>query len=123
MDFYSLTREMKNDIETWKDRYENAERPEDKRDRAFFSYVKAETAPFFRKIEKWNEQATVFVKNKEVKVHPQQVASTAENLELLLMHSFYLDVKRKRYMELHQSVHYVFDLLLIEFVRLNGQKN
>ncbi|MFD1849499.1 DUF1798 family protein [Oceanobacillus bengalensis] len=94
--------------------YENSTPPENKKDRKFFLQVKEETSPIYEMVEKWEEQALQVVKAREVTVHPNQVNATKENMELLLMHSYYLDVRRKRYMELYRSIRYIFDQLVNE---------
>ena len=112
MDLKQLTIQLRSEIEGLKTNYLQQEKPENKRDKTFFLYVKEKTTPVFQLIEEWEKLAASHVKNRAVNVHPQQVVSTKENLDLILMHSYYIDVKRKRYMELYQSVNYVFDLLL-----------
>ncbi|MGP4041302.1 DUF1798 family protein [Gracilibacillus sp. D59] len=103
--------DLEKELVKLKEYYLSHERPENKRDPKFFAFVKDNTEPVFETVDQWYEEALNFVKNRNVKVHPQQVESTEENIKLLLLHSYYVDVKRKRYMELHQSVIYVFDLL------------
>ncbi|GGM23145.1 hypothetical protein GCM10011351_06240 [Paraliobacillus quinghaiensis] len=112
MDLKQLTIQLRSELEGLKANYLQQEKPENKRDKVFFEYVKEKTTPVFQLIEEWEVLASSYVKNREVNVHPQQVVSTKENLDLILMHSYYIDVKRKRYMELYRSVHYVFDLIL-----------
>lgn len=112
MDIKQLTIELKKDLKLLKERYETGEKPKDKRSWDFFQFVKEETTPIYDKIQLWEEKANSFVKQREVSVHPQQVASTRDNMEILLLNSYYLDVKRGRYMDLHQSVMYVFDALI-----------
>ncbi|MRH42443.1 DUF1798 family protein [Aquibacillus halophilus] len=104
--------QLTKELEKLKEHYLNNEKPENKKDREFFIFVKEQTTPVYQLIQDWEVEATAFVKQRKVRVHPQQVVSTSENLELLLMHSYYIDVKKKRYMELYKSIHYVFDLLL-----------
>ncbi|SFL85712.1 protein of unknown function [Gracilibacillus orientalis] len=110
--------ELEKELLRLKEYYLAHERPENKRDPEFFAFVKENTEPIFEKVDHWNEEALNFVKNRNVKVHPQQVESTEENIKLLLLHSYYVDVKRKRYMELYQSVLYVFDSLKNDFHNL-----
>ncbi|WP_188453897.1 DUF1798 family protein [Virgibacillus oceani] len=108
------TEQLKQELNLLKDRYVNNQPPEDKRDKAFFLFVKEYTAPIYKLLENWEAAALKTVKERKVTVHPHQVTSTRENMELILMHSFYIDVKRKRYMELNHSVHFIFDQLLHE---------
>ncbi len=103
--------ELEKELVRLKEYYLTHERPENKRDPDFFAFVKENTEPVFETVDQWYGEALNFVKDRDVHVHPQQIESTEENIKLLLLHSYYVDVKRKRYMELHQSVIYVFDLL------------
>ncbi|MBM7542547.1 DUF1798 family protein [Amphibacillus cookii] len=95
-----------------KERYLKSDKPDSKRDRTFFNMVKNETDPLFELIEKWEELALKAVKDREVSVHPQQVQSTRENFELIILHSYYIDIKQKRYMELHQAIDYVCQMII-----------
>ncbi|UUI38065.1 DUF1798 family protein [Oceanobacillus oncorhynchi] len=106
------TEKLNHHLETLRERFEKSEAPSDRKDRSFFNMVKAETAPIYDLLESWERDASAAVKERKASVHPNQVQSTRENMELLLMHSYYLDVRRKRYMELYTSIRYVFDLLL-----------
>ncbi|GAB3066244.1 DUF1798 family protein [Virgibacillus ainsalahensis] len=108
------TEQLKTNLNRLMKRYENNPPPEDKKDIKFFSLVKEDTTPIYERLEKWEEDALSVVKARKVNVHPQQITSTRENMELLMMHSYYHDVKRKRYMELNHSIHYIFDQLLSE---------
>lgn len=106
------TEELKKQLEKLQDYYENHEAPESRKDKQFFAYVKEQTSPVYDLLAQWESLSLSVVKNRQVKVHPQQIVSTKENMELILMHSYYIDVKRRRYMELHQACQYVFDLLI-----------
>lgn len=111
MKLLELTLELENTLEKLKEHYLTNERPENKRDMVFFEYVREKTNPIFVKIDNWYEEASKFVQNREVHVHPSQIQSTEENYKLILLHSYYVDVRKKRYMELFQSIRYVFDLV------------
>lgn len=106
------TRTLKQELDRLKDYYINHDAPENKSDKDYFLMVKNETTPIYQALEEWEEEALSVVKQRKADVHPQQIVSTKENMELLLMHSYYIDIMRKRYMELNHSVHYVFDQLL-----------
>lgn len=112
MDLHIKTKLFKDHADKLKERYEENKPPENKKDREFFLMVKEYTAPIYKLLEEWEEETLAVVKERKVNVHPHQVTSTRENMELLIMHSFYIDAKRKRYMELNHSVHYVLDQLL-----------
>ncbi|WP_404452813.1 YppE family protein [Virgibacillus necropolis] len=112
MDIKEQTIELKKQLQMLKDNYEENDPPENKKDMTFFTYVKNKTEPIYTMLETWETDALEIVKQRKVDVHPHQITSTRENMELLLMHSFYIDAKRKRYMELNHSVLYIFDQLL-----------
>lgn len=121
MDLKTQTEQLKQHLNHLKDLYENSSPPENKRDKPYFIKVKENTLPVYELLSEWEEQALQAVKARKVNVHPQQITSTKENMELLLMHSYYVDARRKRYMELNHSVHYIFDQLLRELNRIQGE--
>ncbi|MCA0983061.1 YppE family protein [Halobacillus yeomjeoni] len=106
------TKELKQLIDRLHLQFIESEGPVDKKDHAFFNKVKQETGPMFEINEAWRDEAEVFVKERKASVHPNQVKSTHENIEMIILHSYYLDVDRKRFKELYQSVHYVLDMML-----------
>lgn len=112
MDLLEQTQQFKEHVNKMKEKYEQNNPPEDRRDKEFFLQVKKYTAPIYELLDEWEDKTLQVVKERKVNVHPQQVTSTKENMGLLLMHSFYIDVKRKRYMELNHSVHFILDQLL-----------
>ncbi|CQR46656.1 hypothetical protein BN1058_00928 [Paraliobacillus sp. PM-2] len=107
-----LTIELKETLNQLKDNYFHQDKPENKRDLTFFTYVKEATGPVFQLVEQWEVHTAEEVKKRTLRIHPQQVVSTRENVELLLMHSYYIDVKENRYMNLYNSVMYVLDIIL-----------
>ncbi|MBP1949601.1 DUF1798 family protein [Virgibacillus litoralis] len=119
MELELQTKQFKEHVDKLKERYEKNNPPENKKDKEFFLMVKEYTAPIYLFLEEWEESTLQVVKDRKVNIHPQQVTSTKENMELLLMHSFYIDAKRKRYMELNHSVLYVLDQLLRELKHNN----
>lgn len=114
MNVTEQTKELKKYLVGLKNRFENTAPPENRRDRDFFQKVKNETSPIYEALESWEEVTLILVKERRVNVHPHQVTSTRENMELILMHSYFMDARRKRYMELHNSVLYIFDQIINE---------
>ncbi|WP_347860502.1 DUF1798 family protein [Salimicrobium sp. PL1-032A] len=112
LDLEQTTNQLKETIDSLHDRYLEQSEPVDRTDHAFFEKVKKETAPHFELTKKWFEEAEVFVKDREVSVHPNQVQSTYENIEMLILHSYYLDIDKNRYKDLYHSSHYVLDMVL-----------
>ncbi|WP_440895700.1 DUF1798 family protein [Amphibacillus sp. Q70] len=107
----ALTVELQQASLRLKERFLNTEQPKEPKDPEFFQMVKKETEPLFKLSERWEKVALAAIKKRELLVHPQQIESTRENFELILLHSYYIDVKPKRYMELQQAVNYVCKLI------------
>lgn len=112
MEVIKQTEQLLKDLHRLRDRFETETPPKNLKDRDFFQKVKQETSPIYERIAVWEESALKAVKAREASVHPHQVNSTRENMELLLMHSYYKDARRKRYMELYKSIKYIFEQLL-----------
>lgn len=108
------TQQLKKYAGDLKDRFKTGSPPENKKDRQFFLQMKEETAPVYQLLEAWEENTLKLVKDRKVNLHPHQITSTKENMELVLMHGYYIDVKEKRFMELYNSILYIFDQLLRE---------
>jgi hypothetical protein len=89
-------------------RYDSGER-EAKRDRELFQKVKEETKPLFALIDLWEEVTMANIV--DLPIMPNQVKNTKENLEIFVLHSYYRDVRRKRFMEIYHSINYVMNLL------------
>lgn len=126
MELVNQTIQLKEFLEQLKSIYEQDNPPPSFNDKAFFLRMKEETVPIYDLLVTWEKDALDFVKDKKVNVHPHQVISTRENFELLILHSYYVDARRKRYMELNHSCHYIFDQL-IEEIEIksseSGEKN
>ncbi|WP_245840294.1 DUF1798 family protein [Terribacillus saccharophilus] len=103
-----------------KERFLNHEPPSEKHDKAFFEMVKKETEPMYQLLQEWHQAAADFVQQREISVHPQQVQSTEENVHLVILHSYYIDIRPERYMDYHQSIGYVIQLLDEDMDRLEG---
>ncbi|RLL48238.1 DUF1798 family protein [Oceanobacillus piezotolerans] len=112
MEVINQTEQLLKHLHLLRERFEIETPPENLKDRDFFQKVKQETSPIYDLIAAWEEAALIAVKTREVTVHPHQVTSTRENMELLLMHSYYKDVRRRRYMEYYKSIQYIFEQLL-----------
>ncbi|MBO8154994.1 MAG: DUF1798 family protein [Bacillaceae bacterium] len=87
-------------------RYEQSV-PADRNDREAFVNIKQETEPVFQLIENWETAVSHLID--ELPIYPNQAANTKDNMELFLMHSYYHDVPKKRFMELYHSILYVFN--------------
>lgn len=106
------TEQLKQYLDALQVRYEENSPPENLRDKSFFLMMKGDTKAIYELLESWEINALQVVKEQQINVHPHQIRSTKENMELLILHSYYVDARRKRYMELNHSSHYIFDQLL-----------
>ncbi len=105
--------EVKKNLDQLKDLFLQSEKPPDRKDRELFEKVKKESKPLFELNEKWADLAEEYTyKVENSVVYPLQIKNTKENFELVVLHSYYIDVPKKRYMELYNSIHYVLDQLL-----------
>ncbi|WP_411953300.1 DUF1798 family protein [Alkalibacillus sp. S2W] len=108
--FIDLTKELRHQLlENCFDRYENGYKFNRKIYDEFYQ-VKNESLNQFEKIEKWEEDANAIVH--QIPLFPNQIKNTKDNLEIMILHSYFHDVRKKRFMELYQSVMYNLDLVL-----------
>ena len=114
MSLLILTKLLNDHLEQLKILYSTNKQPENSRDKQFFLEVKDKTGPIFELLNQWEEEALVQGKKRNITLYPQQITSTKENMGLILMHSYYHDVRKRRYMELNQSIQYVFDQVVRE---------
>lgn len=108
----TLTKDLKEMIDTLHDLFFREGEKPSINDKDFFLQMKEETAPMYQLLAKWEEDALAEVKARNVQVHPHQVNSTVENIELLILHSYYKDIRKRKYMEYYYSTHYVCNQLL-----------
>lgn len=109
MNLQKKTELLTQHLQRLKENFEHGNPPENLRDKAFFLQVKEETTPIFELLGEWEEEALFAVKNRQINLHPQQIMSTKENMDLLIMHSYYKDLRKRRYMEYYKSIIYIFD--------------
>lgn len=93
--------------------------PERINDQSFFAQVKEETTPIFNLLQEWEKEAVQFLKVHPIKnIFPQQIASAKENMEALILHSYYVDIRRRQYMEIYRSLQYTLTLILSELEKV-----
>src|SRR5690625_6290142 len=101
MELIQQTAELKQDLDELKVRYEANNPPETMNDTTFFLDMKAATEPIYSRLEEWETAALDVIKNRKINVHPHQIASTRENMELLI-----LDRKSTRLNSSHVAISY-----------------
>lgn len=112
MPFKEVTKQLSKYLDQLRQIFLENEPPEHFSDRAFFTKMKTETTPIYQLLDEWEQLAMASVKNREVPIHPQQIQATKENFELIILHSYYIDIRKRRYMELYQSIQYIFEQIL-----------
>ncbi|RPF55803.1 DUF1798 family protein [Aquisalibacillus elongatus] len=111
--FLQLTDEILNhDLERIHHRY-FYERKFDRKIYDDFNQMKEEANPVFDKIERWETDANELVH--KLPLFPNQIKNTKDNLEIMVLHSYFNDVRKKRFVELYQSVKYNLDIIMDEF--------
>lgn len=84
------------------------------KDDTYFFYVKKETDPIFDLLDEWEKTAIELIKQNKLLLHEQQIVATKDNMKALLLHSYYFDVRKRRYMEIYKSIHYIFKQMVKE---------
>lgn len=83
-------------------------------DHAFFEKVRTEINPIYDMVEAWEEKTSYLIQQRKVDLHPKQVDATVKSIKAIALHSYYLDVRKRRYQDIKKSVEYVLQLLLKE---------
>lgn len=96
--------------EAAKERFVEGEKPA--KERAFFMQVKEETDPIFNILDEWAALAMTLSEVNDIALYPQQIEATKENMQSLLLHSYYKDTRKRRFMEIYKSCYYIFAQLL-----------
>ena len=108
--FMELTKQIKYEFLEELLSYYESEHTFDRKNHDHFAQVKQLATPWFELIEIWEDKGNEIVH--KIPVFPNQLKNTKDNMEIMILHSLFQDVRRKRYMELYHSCHYVFDLIL-----------
>lgn len=121
MKLLEQTRQLKEEINRLQEIYEKNNPPESFNDKVFFEKMKKETTEIYQFIGKWKKTALSFIAQEGIAMYSHQIKATREVFELLILHSYYIDVTRKRYMELNHSCLYICDQL-INVIKCNSLK-
>jgi len=78
----------------------------------FFSFVKKETEDMFKDLETWERLLQYFQAQGNTIIFQPMLESAIDNMKALIMHSYYKDVRRRRYMEIKRSCVYTFRFVL-----------
>lgn len=103
---------LKQYVNHLKERFVSNESPGTFSDHNFFNQMKKETEPIFQLLEQWENNAFFYIKENPGKIYPHQIQATKENIELIILHSYYIDIRKRIFMEYYQSAVYILDGLL-----------
>lgn len=78
------------------------------RSREFFNEIKPKVESYLILLESWGKATHQLASAGKLQVFPQQIDATIDNMKALIMHSFYKDVRKRRYMEIKQACYYIF---------------
>src|SRR5690625_1193451 len=109
-----LTNNLKSELNALQLMFKKTKEEEIKRDRSYFEFVKQDSKQLFQLIDMWYDKALHIVNNYDISVYDVQIKTTKENFEMIVLHSYYGDVRRRRYVEMNRSCIYVFDQLMKE---------
>lgn len=112
---------LKQQLLQLKNRFFKNDPPESIKDRTFFNQMKQETKSIFQLLNEWESETLTFLQKKQSTLYPQQIEATSENMEMIILHSYYIDVRKRIYMEYFKSTIYVFDQLLEELAHEIGE--
>ena len=108
----AITNELLRHLEKSRDRFLTNGKPEE--DREFFMRVKKEADPVLDLLDEWEQGSLKLIENGNSTLHTQQIDSTKENMRTLLLHSYYRDVRKRRFMEMYKSCYYIYNQLIKE---------
>jgi len=95
-------------------RFQTCKPPKSVKDRSFFKQMKEETKPIYELLSEWKSETLKFIANGQSKLFPHQIEATVENIEMIILHSYYIDIRRRFYMEYFNSTIYILEQLLTE---------
>lgn len=104
--FKDITKRLIQALPELEETYRNDVKVE--RSKEFFNDVKEQTMEYFSLLDAWEESAYKLVREGRIDIFPQQIDATKENMQALMMHSYYKDVRKRKYMEIKQACHYIF---------------
>lgn len=84
-----------------------------KEDVLFYEEVKPTFESVVDIANKWRVEAVNWVKQNQPKyIHENQIHSAVENMEQMILQSFYKDTNKQRMTNLHHSVEYVINSII-----------
>jgi hypothetical protein len=115
MELIMFSRELLQLLDDCKVRFEKIKQKPEKTESLFYNEVKPAFEMVMNQATKWKPLAEAWVKEHKPKyIHLSQIESTIDNIEQIVLQSFYKDVNNQRFHNLHNSVEYIIDSILAE---------
>ncbi|WP_175639685.1 DUF1798 family protein [Metabacillus schmidteae] len=96
-----------------KQRFESFQKKPEKTDAYFYEQVKPTFELVKDKADVWEQLASEWIKKKRPKyIHQSQIDSARENLEQVVLQSFYKDINNQRFHNMHHSVEYLLNTII-----------
>lgn len=107
----TLTEHLRETLITSLYRYENVRKTKNVYD--FYSEVKPFGDKVFQLTEEWKEKVLLWIQKKRPRnIHPPQIENVVEQINELVVQSFYYQTSYKRFKSTHQSALFTVDLVL-----------
>lgn len=98
-----------------KQRFESFQEKPEKTESYFYDQVKPNFEMMKDKLNVWEQLALEWIQKKKPKyIHPSQIESAMENVEQVVLQSFYKDINKQRFTNLHHSVEYLLNNIMDE---------
>lgn len=94
-------------------RFEMVKKAQEKIEYDFFQDVKPYADLVKSTADKWKSFCLIWIENESPKhMHPPQIVSAIDNLNLISVQSFFKDSKEKRFKEMYHALQYLFENIL-----------
>src|SRR5690625_219055 len=78
----------------------------------YFRFVKEDSQEVFKTLNQWEKLVLDAIDSGSISIPQQLIESTIDNMNAFIMHSYYQDIRRRKYIEMKKSCLYVFHLVL-----------
>ncbi|MDQ0225148.1 hypothetical protein CHH83_20035 [Bacillus sp. 7586-K] len=115
MNLEMISKNLLHAIDECKERFELIKQKPEKTEELFYNKVKPTFETVSDLTAKWKPLADDWiVKTNPKYIHLTQIESTVENIEQIILQSFYKDINNQRFYNLYNSVEYILKTMLTE---------
>ncbi|WP_216774170.1 YppE family protein [Metabacillus halosaccharovorans] len=106
-----------------KHRFDSLQTKPEKTEIYFYEQVKPTFELVKHTANAWEQHALDWIKMEKPKyIHQTQIESAMENIEQVVLQSFYKDVNKQRFHNLHHSVEYVLNTIMDEIEKKDASQ-